>query len=197
VRRRRILPLLLLIALAVAVALAVLHNGVHYYRVDSGSMEPTLPVGARVAVEAGVALRPGEIVAFHAPPGALPSVPECAAAGQGAGSPEPCALATPGAAAAILVKRIVAGPGDSISISAGRAVVNGAVRGESFAVSCTDASICDFATAVRVPAGTYFTLGDNRGASDDSRFWGPVPAASIVGVVVHCGPLQTACSPVS
>jgi signal peptidase I len=188
---------LLAIALAVAVALAVLHSRVRYYRVDSGSMEPTLPIGARVAVQAGVALRPGEIVAFRAPAGALPAAPECGEPGQGAGSPVPCGQATPGSSATILVKRIVAGPGDLVSISSGRAVVNGVIRDERFAVSCTDASICDFPTAVRVPPGTYFTLGDNRGASDDSRFWGPVPAGSIVGIVVHCGPLQTACDPVS
>jgi type IV secretory pathway protease TraF len=29
-------------------------------------------------------------------------------------------------------------------------------------------------------------LGDNRGESDDSRFWGPIPASWIVGVVTAC-----------
>ncbi|MBI3300152.1 MAG: signal peptidase I [Elusimicrobia bacterium] len=35
---------------------------------------------------------------------------------------------------------------------------------------------------VTVPPGAYFVLGDNRDASCDSRFWGPVPARSVKGV---------------
>ena len=38
-------------------------------------------------------------------------------------------------------------------------------------------------TPIKIPAGEWFMMGDNRGESDDSRFWGPVPTSWITGVV--------------
>jgi signal peptidase I len=194
VRRRIAVPLILVAGIALAAALLVLHDRVVYYRVASGSMLPTLPIGSRVAVEPGLQPKVGEIVVFHPPAGAVPATPVCGAAGQGAGFAQPCGVATSGSSRAIFIKRVVAGPGASVSISAGRAVVNGVTGPKAFVASC-GSSDCDFPSPVRVPAGHYYVLGDNRGASDDSRFWGPVPAASIVGVVVTCAPLQTDCQP--
>ena len=37
---------------------------------------------------------------------------------------------------------------------------------------------------ITVPPDHYFMMGDNRGASDDSRFWGPVPSDWINGKAV-------------
>lgn len=180
--------------MALAAVLAILHDRVVYYRVDSGSMQPTLPIGARVAAEPGLSPRVGEIVVFHAPVGATPATPVCGMPSEGAGFTEPCGVSTRQSSHAIFVKRIVAGPGDVVLIRDGHAVVNGSVRPEPYAAACGGAD-CNFPTPVRVPAGQYYVLGDNRAGSDDSRFWGPVPASSIVGVLVSCRPLQTACQP--
>lgn len=194
VRRRVVVPLTLGLGIVVAGLLAILHDRVIYYRVDSGSMQPTLAIGSRVAVEPGVPPRLGDMIAFRAPAGAVPAAPVCGAPGQGQGFQQPCGIAAPGTSRVVFVKRIVAGPGDSLQITGGHAVLDGVMRREPFAASCETPN-CNFPTAVRVPAGRYYVLGDNRGTSDDSRFWGPIPASSIIGVLVTCGPLQTACRP--
>ncbi len=188
---------MLALVLGAVIALLCLHDSVRFYDVTSGSMQPTLAIGSRVAAEPGVALRRGEIVVFDAPAGAVPNTPVCGVSGQGAGFSSPCGLATVAGSHTVLVKRIVAGPGDLVSVRDGRAIVNGRGSAEPYAAACFDQPTCDFPRPVRVPPGQYFVLGDNRGASDDSRFWGPVPGASILGVVVTCHVLQTACAPVS
>ncbi len=79
----------------------------------------------------------------------------------------------------------MAGPGDTIYIKQGHVYRKAAgstafkEASEGFIKPCGTTAECNFP----VPAGTWYLLGDNRGESDDSRFWGPVPTAWIVGVV--------------
>ena len=79
------------------------------------------------------------------------------------------------------IKRVVAGPGDRLAIEDGHVILNGKRQEESFAEPCGGGEGCTFPTEVTVPAGHYFMMGDNRGSSDDSRFWGPVPEEWIIG----------------
>ena len=79
------------------------------------------------------------------------------------------------------VKRVVAGPGDRIAIEDGHVILNGRRQQEDFIRPCGAGSDCDFPREITVPADHYFMMGDNRGASDDSRFWGPVPRKWIIG----------------
>ncbi|MGN6867232.1 MAG: signal peptidase I [Solirubrobacteraceae bacterium] len=195
--RRRIGRRVLGVAAIALVGLGLsLHQTVHEYKVTSGSMEPTLQVGQRVAAERPGSLKVGDIVVFHPPTGARPRDPVCGAALEGSGSNQPCDAAVPVESGSVFVKRVVAGPGDEIAIVGGHVVRNGVRESEPFVAACGPGAACSFPTPVRVPPDEYYLLGDNRGVSDDSRFWGPVPSGWIIGTVVHCSLLDTVCHPV-
>jgi signal peptidase I len=193
VRRRLGRRLLGVAALAVVILGVVVHKSVKEFKVTSGSMEPTFQVGQRVAAEASHTPQVGDIVVFHPPTGARATDPVCGSAGQGEGSSQPCDAPVPQESSRVFVKRVVAGPGDLISIVDGHAVRNGVRASEPYIAPCEAGSACSFPASVRVPPGEYYVLGDNRGASDDSRFWGPVPAGWIIGTVVRCSLLDTVC----
>lgn len=182
-------------ALVLAVLWIALRHDVGFYRVTSGSMAPTLAPGQRVAVDASLVPRIGEIVVFRSPEGALAPSAQCGAQGEGAGTPSVCGQPAGGASSTIFLKRIVAGPGDSVAMVGGRLLVNGHAPPDPHGSRCQSTFLCNFRVPVRIPSGDYFMLGDNRAASDDSRFWGPVPRSWIVAVVVHCGALRLSCSP--
>jgi signal peptidase I len=80
------------------------------------------------------------------------------------------------------IKRVVAGPGDPLSVADGHVVLNGKRQREAFFTEpCGEGPECDLPREITVPPDHWFMMGDNRGASDDSRFWGPVPTDAIVG----------------
>jgi signal peptidase I len=150
------------------------------YRIPSESMEPTLDVGQRVLVNR-IAMRftdphVGQIVVFHPPQGA--DTNQCGAPHDPA---QPCPRPTSGEASVNFIKRIVAGPGDTIAIQDGHVVRNGKLQTEKFIRPCMGGGECNFPKPIKVPPGYWFMMGDNRGSSDDSRFWGPVPKKWIIG----------------
>jgi signal peptidase I len=152
------------------------------YRIPSGSMEPTLEIGQRVLVNRFIYHftdpSMGDIVVFH-PPAGVDEGPEC-------GAPHPaqqaCDKPRPKESGETFIKRIVAGPGDKLSVRDGHPVVNGVEKtDEPYTTPCGGGFACNLPMPITVPPGDYFMMGDNRGGSDDSRFWGPVPRSWIIG----------------
>jgi signal peptidase I len=146
-------------------------------------MEPTLDVGQRVLVNRFLYHfkdpQIGDIVVFHPPAGADGEGLPC---GVPRHTNEPCSKATPQESSQNFIKRIVAGPGDSISVKEGHPVVNGVEKkDEPYITPCGGTGECNLPVPITIAPDHYFMMGDNRGASDDSRFWGPVPRDWIIG----------------
>ena len=179
-----IVELVVIVLVAVGLALAIQAFVVKPYRIPSGSMEPTLKVGQRVLVNrVGMHINGpsvGEIVVFHPPKNAEQEVcgpaPHMVTPGGAA-----CSAPEPEGSSVNFIKRIVAGPGDTLYIKEGHAYRNGKRESDSYINPCGSGSGCNFPTPIKIPAGHWFMMGDNRGESDDSRFWGPVPTSWIIG----------------
>jgi signal peptidase I len=177
-----------IVALALGLALAIQAWLIKPYQIPSQSMEPTLDVGQRVLVNRFLyhLTDPsiGDIVVFHPPAGADNST-ECGVRVKGQEPIEtgmPCPKPTPGESSQNFIKRIVAGPGDTLSVKDGHPVVNGVEKtDEPYIRPCGGGSSCNLPKTITIPPGDYFMMGDNRGESDDSRFWGPVPRSWIIG----------------
>ena len=145
-------------------------------------MEPTLDVGQRVLVNRFVYHfkdpEIGDIVVFHPPTGA-DSGTEC---GEPHPSDQACDLPTTTESDQNFIKRIVAGPGDTLSVRNGHPVVNGVEKkDEPYILPCGTSPACNLPKPITIPPDHYFMMGDNRGASDDSRYWGPVPRDWLIG----------------
>ena len=179
--------LLVIVALALGLALGIQAFLIKPYQIPSESMEPTLDVGQRVLVNrAGYHFSDpevGDIVVFHPPQGADQGN-QCGKQIDGREPIEdgqPCPRPTLREAEVNFIKRIVAGPGDQLSVKDGHPVVNGTKADEDFITPCAGGSECNLPKPITIPPGHYFMMGDNRGQSDDSRFWGPVPRKWIIG----------------
>jgi signal peptidase I len=80
------------------------------------------------------------------------------------------------------IKRVIALPGETVTIRQGVVTVNGTVVPEPY-VPPQYEDVSDYGPQ-RVPADSYFVMGDHRISSNDSRVFGPVPSQFIYGRAV-------------
>jgi signal peptidase I len=185
-RGNQVIEFVLIVGLALGLAFGIQAFIIKPYRIPSGSMLPTLSIGQRVLVDRigndfstpGV----GDIVVFHPPVGASEGDDGLC------GAPQPsnavCSRPTAKEASINYIKRVVAVGGDTIALINGHVILNGKRQNEPFAnfAGCRNDPSCTYSEPVTIPRGYFFMMGDNRDDSDDSRFWGPVPDAWIIGV---------------
>ena len=88
------------------------------------------------------------------------------------------------------IKRIIAMPGERVKVENGQIYINGRVLSEPYESSIprtnaglTAQSFLPDGVERIVPENSYVVFGDNRGASSDSREWGPVEMKRIIGKV--------------
>ncbi|CAN5626102.1 hypothetical protein BH10ACT11_BH10ACT11_20270 [soil metagenome] len=165
--------------LAGGAALLIPRLSDHKIRTIGPSMRPTIksPIDLDIDVHAYDRAAPaiGDIVTAQAPSGVRSEV-----CGEAHPSDEACPAATSDFSNIRVVKRVVAGPGDTVAFSAdGHLIRNGVRQAEPYIRPCTDE--CRLSRPLLIPSGRYVLAGDNRPVSNDSRFWGPLPAGSIDG----------------
>jgi signal peptidase I len=137
------------------------------FYIPSQSMEPTLwgsPEGRkdRVLVNKYIywlrAPRRGEILVFHAPLNATDGQKQD------------------------FIKRLIGLPGDVVEVHNHHAFINGQPLYEPY-LNHFGGGLSTYSEfgPVTVPQGQYFMMGDNRGNSKDSRWWGCLPAENVLG----------------
>ena len=84
---------------------------------------------------------------------------------------------------AVLIKRILAGPGDTIAIANGAVDVNGVVLSEPYVTHRAPWNMA----ATTLTATQYFVVGDNRGMPMAQHTFGTVETVDLIGPVVWIG----------
>ena len=163
---------------AVAIVLAIKAWVVNPYRIPSSSMESTLHCARpapgcesrfsdRVLANRFVYRfsdpERGDVIVFETPPAAQA---KCGAGGT-------------------FVKRIVGLPGERVAIRLRRGAAFVYIDGKRLEEPYIENDRRDIGPedTYRVPAGSYFVMGDNRSQSCDSRVWGSVPEGNLIGKV--------------
>jgi signal peptidase I len=165
--RRHVVEWFAVLILALLASFFIRVYVVQTFEVPSGSMLPTLQVGDRLVVDKipGLAhsIHRGDIIVFHRAPGDTDTQYP------------------------ILVKRVIGLPGETISSKGDTIYIDGRAIAEPWLAAFKTTPGCfepDFDISVtHIPKGQYFVMGDCRGNSSDSRFWGTVPVRNIIGRV--------------
>ncbi len=175
-----LVELVTIVAVALGLALGIQAFLVKPFRIPSGSMVPTLEVGQRVLVDR-VSFRfgdpdRGDIVVFKPPAGA-----DSESCGIEHPDDQPCPRHTSERSDTNFIKRVVAVPGDRLKVIAGSVYIDGKRQDEPFTHLDSACPTCNLPREITIPKGEYYMMGDNRGQSEDSRAWGPVPKKWIIG----------------
>jgi signal peptidase I len=185
---RRILREVAILAAFTTVFLSARSSIADHYRVPSGSMLPTVEIGDRIVVaKASYGLR----VPFT-------SHTLTDTAGPARGDVVVLESPDPEDDSKILLKRVVAGPGDRVEVRGGKLwldgvavpierradgdyeILPGSGAGVAHRVELANGGGPDLPELV-VPPGQYLVMGDNRGDSRDGREFGFVPRENILG----------------
>ena len=85
----------------------------------------------------------------------------------------------------IFIKRVIGLPGETVEIASGKIKIYNAeyANGQILDEPYLDQEYTSAAPPVTLKAGEYFLMGDNRAASLDSRYFGPVDLSAVVGRV--------------
>ncbi|MEA2164343.1 MAG: signal peptidase [Thermoanaerobaculia bacterium] len=152
--RHRSVIRLFLEPLAIAIVLAfVVRAAIRVYVIPSASMAPTLIEGDHIIVTPyhfGSKPQPGDVIVFQ----------------------------SPRSADELMVKRVIAAPGDLVETRNGSIVVRGHTVAEPYVAQ--QASTGAVSPQI-IPADSFFVLGDNRADSLDSRNWGVLPRSAVLG----------------
>lgn len=149
-----------IVAIAVTIAVLMRVFVAEPRFIPSNSMEPTLHIGDRLLVEkVSYRLHPphiGDVVVFQPPP----QLQDYGYTGKQA-----------------FIKRVIATPGDIVTVANQQVVVNGTPLQEPYILEAPHYRM----VPITVPDGTVFVLGDNRNDSNDSHVWGFLPQHNIIG----------------
>lgn len=177
----RLTELVLLVLLAAFVAILLNTFVAQAFYIPSASMVPQLQVNDRVVVSKLAyrlhSPRRGDVVVFPAPPSE--QQPQ-----GGAGNPVGRAFQRVGRTFGVaesqteLIKRVIALPGETVEGRYGRLYIDGRPLKEPYLPAGTVTS--NFGPLL-VPPGQLWVMGDNRTDSSDSRVFGTISRAGVVG----------------